>query len=947
MMSAGHFQMDTVEHSDTAARGRRLVQHAAVLLYADRPLDDFLSQLARVLKETFSSSAFFVWLSKENGDLALRYGSDETERRRGLARHCAQSGRSLKTQDGERSEMYAPITYGGGALGVAAVVSDATTTYTDEDLRLFESITHYIAIAIGNQNLVRSVVLPYRRARQLVVLLLCAAVLASLVIAGFAFVHAQQLGRTSVASAQMQVNAVAERLEAHANDAGQLARSLAVLGAAVRADRNRTQSILSKMLQSGPRSTIYGAGLWYAPYAYDGHTRLFGPYVHRGKSDPRRIVLTYFWSSPSYDYPSKPWYRLAADARDQTRFTQPYFDTDLVYITAAQAMRDQAGRFIGVATVDMSLPYLQRLIQSLSTPNRVFYIATDNNRTFVYPDARGLVQYARQRGTRTASVTSVPVSLTKQYIAQQFGGPRVDTSANIALLGWTLHESEDAMTLGSLTNSVWMLTAFALMALWISTGLGVGAILQSRKQVFDRIRLELEHSRLRNEVEQRIAAEQRLVETSKNDPLTGLPARVALLDAVAAALDERRTNPQAQYAIAFLDLDRFGTVNEALGHSKGDEVLRALAERLVRSCAGNCVVGRYGGDEFLLIKRISDRLDAVELAKSVLSSLGEAFAAGGESVFVRASMGIVIPDEAYKRPDQVVRDADTAMSRAKSKGTLRFEIFNPEMRARAEQRVRMEAQLRHALTRDDFFVEYQPIVQLDEERIEGFEALVRWHPEAQSIMYPAQFVDSAERIGAIVPIDFKVLRSARRDFEAWRPHDGTRGSPLYVAVNMSALHFATRGLAQQLIAAIREQRFPENTLHIEITETALIRDSDIALEALAELRADGVAVSIDDFGTGYSALSYLERFRVDAVKIDKSFVEAITQQSRAAEVVRAITALGRALCLDVIAEGVETLEQIRLLREAGVSRGQGYVFSPPVGPATATQLLIQGIAVAR
>jgi EAL domain-containing protein (putative c-di-GMP-specific phosphodiesterase class I) len=284
------------------------------------------------------------------------------------------------------------------------------------------------------------------------------------------------------------------------------------------------------------------------------------------------------------------------------------------------------------------------------------------------------------------------------------------------------------------------------------------------------------------------------------------------------------------------------------------------------------------------------------------------------------------------------------MYRAKSKGTLRFEIFNPELRAQAEQRVRMEAQLRHAITRDDFFVEYQPIVRLADERIVGFEALVRWHPEGAQTLYPAEFVESAERIGAIVPIDFKVLRSVRRDMESWRPRDGTG---LYVAVNMSALHFATRGLANQLVRAIKDEHFPSNTLHIEITETALLRDRDVALEALAELRGDGVPVSVDDFGTGYSALAYLERFRVDAVKIDKSFVEAMTKHSRAEEVVRAISALGRALRVDVIAEGIETAEQILLLREAGVTWGQGFVFSPPVRPDRVPQMLTEGIAVAR
>jgi EAL domain-containing protein (putative c-di-GMP-specific phosphodiesterase class I) len=307
-------------------------------------------------------------------------------------------------------------------------------------------------------------------------------------------------------------------------------------------------------------------------------------------------------------------------------------------------------------------------------------------------------------------------------------------------------------------------------------------------------------------------------------------------------------------------------------------------------------------------------------------------------------MGIVIPDDSYRSPEEVVRDADIAMYHAKSKGTLRFEIFTAEMRAQAEQRVRMEGQLRHAVTRDDFFVEYQPIVRLDGGRIEGFEALVRWRPEQHDTRYPAEFVESAERIGAIVPIDFKVLESVRRAIGAWPARNG---GAVFVAVNMSALHFATRGLAEQLVRAVRSLRFPSDALHIEITETALMRDRDVATETLAELRGAGVRVSIDDFGTGYSSLAYVERFRVDALKIDKSFVETMAQRSEAAEIVRAVSALGRALGLEVIAEGVETAEQVELLREAGVTSGQGFAFSRPVPPERVPRLLECGVALAR
>lgn len=934
--------MDSMERSGSAARGRRLVQHAAVLLYADRPLDDFLGQLGRVLKHTWSAREFFVWLSAPNSNVELRYGSGETDSVHALAQQCSDTGRSISIEEAGHSEIYAPIVYGNEALGVAAVVSMDGTKYSDDDVRLFEAISYYIAIAIANQSLLRSVVAPYRRVRQFVIALLFAAVLASLALIGFALAHLRQMNEQSAAAAQMHVNGIAERLEANANDAGQLARSIAVFGETDRGDRASTEFLLAEMLRSGPRDTIYGAGLWYAPYAYASGTRLYGPYVHRGKRDPGHVVLTYVWSSAKYNYPSQPWYRLAQNSRGVTSFTQPYFDTDLVYITAVHPMYDQRGRFVGVSTVDMSLPYLQRFVATLSSPSRLLYITAGNNQTFLFPDARALLHYAQQHGAKDASLTSVPLPITKQFIAQRFGGSRMDTVSPIALLGWTVHESDSAPMLSQSTRDLWFLTAVALLALWICTGLGAAAILHSRTEMLERIRLELEHSRLRNEVDQRLAAEQRLVETSKNDPLTGLPARVALLDTIAAALDERCANPQVQYAVAFIDLDRFVNVNEALGYARGDEVLRALAERLVRSCAQDCVVGRYGGDEFLLVKRISSAFDAIKLAESVLSSLGEAFAAGGESVFVRASMGIVILDDTYNSPDEVVRDADIAMYRAKSKGTLRFEIFNAEMRAQAEHRVRLEAQLRHAVTRDDFFVEYQPIVPLRDGHIEGFEALVRWKPDGQATMYPSEFVESAERIGAIVPIDFKVLKSVRHDIDAWRSRDG---KPIYVAVNMSALHFATRGLADQLVHAVEDLHFPPNTLHIEITETALMRDREVATEALAQLRAAGVRLSIDDFGTGYSSLAYVERFHVDALKIDKSFVETMTEHSQAAEIVRAVSALGRALGLEVIAEGIETVEQATLLREAGVSRGQGFIFSPPVRPDGVSRLLSEGLVI--
>jgi len=450
------------------------------------------------------------------------------------------------------------------------------------------------------------------------------------------------------------------------------------------------------------------------------------------------------------------------------------------------------------------------------------------------------------------------------------------------------------------------------------------------------------------------AAQERLLHDALHDHLTGLPNRALFMDRVSHARSHTARRPQT-FAVLFVDLDRFKTVNDSLGHTVGDCLLLEIARRLREATAGNdaaphvpglddrhgsdSTLARLGGDEFtVLLENIRDASDAVRIAERLLETIAAPVRLEGTDIFATASIGIAVSTSGHGGAEELVRDADTAMYRAKAMGGNRYAVFDATMHRGAVERLQLETALRRAIERDEFEVYYQPIVHLGDSRLTGFEALVRWNHPEQGFLSPAAFIPVAEDTGLIAHIDRWVLRAACQAAREWHtrfPHD----SPLTVSVNISARSFAQPDLVRHVTHTLQETGLEPNCLRLEITEGAAMADAERARAVLMDLKALGVRLSLDDFGTGFSSLSYLQRFPVDTLKIDQSFIARIDQHD-CREIIRTMLNLARTLRLDVVAEGTETSSQVDFLESLDCGFGQGYFFSRPI-PADVVDGLLE------
>jgi len=477
-------------------------------------------------------------------------------------------------------------------------------------------------------------------------------------------------------------------------------------------------------------------------------------------------------------------------------------------------------------------------------------------------------------------------------------------------------------------------------------------------EFFSRERVAPEESLLRllaqigtqlGRVIERSRAQDKLVHDALHDPLTQLGNRKLFLDRLAHLLKRVRRAADNHFAVLFVDLDRFKSINDGLGHQSGDELIIATAQRLShclrqtdlvvrdRAFSREHLVARLGGDEFvILLDQVASAESAIVVAERIMGVLAEPFEVADQRVFVTASVGIALSATGYADVEDILRDADIAMYHAKQTGRARWVMFDQTMQLAAVRRLQLEADLRDATAQQQFFLHFQPIVAPRDGSVRGFEALLRWKHPVHGIVSPGEFIPVVEETGLIEPIGAWVLGEACRQLRDWqRDFDPN----LSMSVNVSAVQFTGGDLVDVVTRALAETGIPPSTLKLELTESAVMADAEHALAVFAQLKALGVLVSLDDFGTGYSSLSYLRRLPIDTLKIDRSFVSKLDCFDDKRQIVEVVLMLARALGLDVVAEGVETEAELDLLREMGSDLVQGYYYYRPLAPDDAARAL--------
>ena len=428
-----------------------------------------------------------------------------------------------------------------------------------------------------------------------------------------------------------------------------------------------------------------------------------------------------------------------------------------------------------------------------------------------------------------------------------------------------------------------------------------------------------------------------LAHAALHDDLTGLANRTLFTALLERSLARARRTQSYVCAVVFVDIDHFKLVNDSLGHLVGDKFLVSLAKRFLQHLRPGDILARLGGDEFaVLLDDIPDSGTATTIADRLHTALLEPFDLEGREVYSSASMGIAFGNSRYLRSEDLLRDADTAMYRAKAHGRSQYEIFDPSMHASAIQRLTLETEMRRALERQEFSVEYQPIVQLDTNEVCGFEALVRWERADGTAVEPSEFIPVAEETGLIAPLTNWVLKEACWQVAEWQQ---SLDHPLTLTVNISAKLFDRPALVDEVRSAVTESALRPGTLRLEITESFLANNSDVVAQRLDELRSVPVELYLDDFGTGFSSLSYLHRYRLDALKIDQSFISRMGGTFNDSPIVSSIVNLARELGMGVIAEGVETEQQASQLLALDCPQAQGFLFSRPLRPDEAYTFL--------
>ena len=670
-------------------------------------------------------------------------------------------------------------------------------------------------------------------------------------------------------------------------DAAQLVPIVATTAGRVRANRPLEASLLAGMMEARRNRTVYGLGIFFAPYAFDANSKLYGPYFRKigrhlsgiSNDDPK-----------TYNYPTLKWYRDAVAARGRVIIDGPYPEGGGSFISTLLAFPAQ-GPLRGVADVDARTDAFIRALASGLAPREIAYITAPNGTVFV-ATARLPAESAEWRNI------SGPIRFTHS----------------------TLHVLMNVQALREADSTI-VATAIGagLLVLAFSAGLWI-FIFRLWRVREDAAALQEREARLHQEIATRAEVEVRLRAAAFTDELTGLPNRAYLRDRAANAIAEGTS-----IQLYLIDLDRFNIVNETFGHDAGDELLQMVAKRLSELDIGTPI--RLGGDEFVLL--VSHGAENRGIEQRIIDVLQLPFSLRGVEFYLGASIGIVTGSEDYRHADEYLRDADIALYEAKRAGRGCAVHFGPAMRGRAADELALEAELRRAIERREFSAHYQPIVDTDTWDVASFEALVRWNGAARGLVPAESFIAFAEQRGLVAQIDDAMLQLVSADaagiFDAFPEAS--------VAVNVSAAHLSDARLVGNVAEVLRRGDFTPAQLRIEITETAIMRNADLSLETLHSLRDLGVRIVVDDFGSGHSSLGYLQRLPISGLKIDRSFITPLAIDSHARAIVRSIVALGAALDLYIVAEGVEDRAQCEAARELGIRYLQGYYFAKPASAA--------------
>jgi len=456
------------------------------------------------------------------------------------------------------------------------------------------------------------------------------------------------------------------------------------------------------------------------------------------------------------------------------------------------------------------------------------------------------------------------------------------------------------------------------------------------------------------DITERKQAEEDREHNSFHDSLTGLPNRRLFLDRLHRAFVRAQRNPGYQYAVLFVDMDGFKQINDTMGSVVGDQLITEMGNRLATCLrlddtvarptgklpSDDALLSRSGGDEFIiLLESVRHPSDAMRVARRIQGAIGAPFVVQDREIITPVSVGIALSDPAQREPEDLLQEAETAMRRAKALGGSRCEVFDEGMHTRAVNRLKLETELRTAFERSQFRVYYQPIVKLENRQIVGFEALLRWHHPEQGVISPYKFLEAAEDMGLLVSIGKWVISEACKQMSDWQAHFPSAG--LYMTVNISSKQFAHPELVNDIRSALQEIRLDPSKLQLEISETVTMADPKLASNVLSQLKHLGVRISLDDFGSGFSSLSWLRRFPLDVLKIDRSLVDNMLTDRPSADIVELTIGLAHGLNLQVIAEGIEAGTHLDRLRKFGCEFGQGYLFSQPLEADTAQQLLRQ------